>query len=80
VKLAATRVRVPPVELDCSRPKAGSGRGREAKPESTIQTEPSGRNDSEPHLMSLERANREPSRYLNGEGCHAETTNVPRCR
>jgi hypothetical protein len=26
VKLAATRVRVPPVELDCSRPKAGSGK------------------------------------------------------
>ena len=26
VKLAATRVRVPPVELDCSRPKAWSGK------------------------------------------------------
>ena len=26
VKLAATRVRVPPVELDCSRPKAASGK------------------------------------------------------
>jgi hypothetical protein len=34
VKLAATRVRVPPVELDCSRPKARSGkrpRGRTRK-------------------------------------------------
>jgi len=25
--------------------------------------------------MSLETENREPSRYLNGEGCHAEDTN-----
>jgi len=25
--------------------------------------------------MSLETDNREPSRYLNGEGCHAENTN-----
>ncbi len=25
--------------------------------------------------MSLETENREPSRYLNGEGCHAESPN-----
>ena len=55
--------------------KLRQGRSREAEPESTTQTELSGRNDSEPHLMSLETANREPSRYLNGEGCHAEQPN-----
>jgi hypothetical protein len=35
-----------------------------------MQIEQSGRNDSEPHLMSTENATtHEPSRYLNDEGC-----------
>ena len=55
--------------------KRRQGRSREAEPESTTQTEPSGRNEREPHLMSLETENREPSRYLNGEGCHAPRSN-----
>ena len=45
------------------------------EPESTTQTELSGCNDSEPHRMSLETDNREPSRYLNGEGCHEPLSN-----
>ena len=55
--------------------KLNQGRSREAEPESRIQTELSGCNDSEPHRMSLERDNREPSRYLNGEGCHVPSSN-----
>src|SRR5208282_3658566 len=55
--------------------KPGQGRSREAEPESTTRSELSGRNDSEPHRMSLETENREPSRYLNGEGCHASLSN-----
>ena len=39
------------------------------------QTELSGCNDSEPHLMSLETSIREPSRCLNGEGCHGPLSN-----
>ena len=36
----------------------------------------SGRNESKPHLMSPEMAKSgKPSRYLNGEGCHAATSN-----
>ena len=40
--------------------------------ESTTLTEPSGCNDSEPQPVSLETNIREPSRYPNGEGCHAQ--------
>ena len=42
---------------------------------SLTQTELSGRNDREPHLMSLDNANREPSPCRMGEGCHAENPN-----
>ncbi len=56
-------------------PKRRQGRSREAEPESTTPAELSGRNDSEPHRMSLESENREPSRYLNGEGCHPALSN-----
>ena len=55
--------------------KLRQGRSREAEPESTTQAELSGRNDSEPHPMSLETDNREPSRYPNGEGCHVPLSN-----
>ena len=55
--------------------KLRQGRSREAEPESTTQSELSGCNDSEPHLMSLETSIREPSRYLNGEGCHVPLSN-----
>ncbi len=40
-----------------------------------MQTELSGCNDSEPHLMSLETDNRASSRYLNGEDCHVPLSN-----
>ena len=55
--------------------KLRQGRSREAEPESTTQAELSGCNDREPHLMSLETSIREPSRYLNGEGCHVPSSN-----
>ena len=39
-------------------------------------TELSGRNESKPHRMSPEMAKSgKPSRYLNGEGCHAASSN-----
>jgi hypothetical protein len=55
--------------------KRSQGRSREAEPESTTPTERSGRNDSEPHRMSLVIRYREPSRYLSGEGCHVPLSN-----
>ena len=51
------------------------GRSREAEPESTTQTELSGCNDSEPHPMSPDNANREPSPCRMGEGCHVPLSN-----
>jgi len=55
--------------------KLGLGRGREVEPESTTQSEPSGRNDREPHRMSLEKVNREPSPCRLGEGCQVPLSN-----
>ena len=43
---------------------------------SGVRMERSGRNEGEPHRMSLENCKSgKPSRYLDGEGCHATLSN-----
>ena len=64
-KPEATRVKVPPVELDGSRPKEMPGMRPRGRTRKRGSSEPTGHNESEPHLMSIEKKTTgEPSRCL----------------
>jgi hypothetical protein len=76
VKWVCSRVEVPPVELDGSRPNHCT-RDEAARPnQKRVRMELSGRNEGEPHRMSLEKhRSGKASRCADGEGCHAASSN-----
>ena len=67
---------VPPVKLDGSRPNH-CARDDAARPnQKRVRMELSGRNEGEPDRMSLEKdKSGKPSRCVDGEGCHAASSN-----
>ena len=79
MKLAGTRVKVPPVELGCSRRNPISTEPPRAAGLEAEGDEPAGRNDSEPHRMSLEKlkTGEQPSRCFTGTGRREKTGQPP---
>jgi len=70
VKLASMWVRVPPAELDCSRRKTMSAPQPRGQGVSRTLIGQAGRNENEPHQMSVESGStRKPSPYREDEGC-----------
>ena len=76
MKLIASWVEVPPVELDGSRPNHCTRDEAARLNQKRVRMELSGRNEGELHQMSLEmHKSGKPSRCVDGEDCHAASSN-----